>query len=111
MAKHRAGRPSSSTGEIDMTPRYAPKEVMVAHSGRPGTYPVTQYRVFPPGTHPNSGIINDMTALELVTVAGSRWYGVSDAYINSQLRMVVIGTNRRDEVRMKWKIVPKQMRR
>lgn len=98
-------RYKQSNDSIDMTPRYAPTEVTL--SGRRA--PVIRYIVHPPGTH--RGVITpDMTALELVTDRGSRWYGVEDAYINSELKMVVVGTDRRDEVRMAWKVVPKNKR-
>jgi len=49
-------------------------------------------------------------ALELITDAGSRWHGVDRAYINSQLRMVVEGINKRDEVVSKWRVVPQRFR-
>ncbi len=95
------------SADLDMTPRYAPKSVLIAGAGE---VPVIRYVVHPAGAHPGP-IRQDMIALELVTPRGSRWYGVEDAYINSQLRMVVVGTNRRDEIRMKWPIVPKKYRR
>jgi ABC-type phosphate/phosphonate transport system substrate-binding protein len=40
----------------------------------------------------------------------SRWYGCIRAYINAELRMVIVGTNSRDEVRAKWEIVPEDLR-
>ena len=96
----------SKRSEISMVPRYAPTEVMLA---RAGIQPVISFVVHPPNSH-KSAIRSDMTALELITPYGSRWYGVEHAYINSQLRMVVVGTNRKDEVRMRWKVVPKEFR-
>lgn len=106
MANHRHS--TSASSDIDMTPRYAPDKVLVLGYGM---LPVRQYLVHPAGTHPHSPIRNDMKALELRTAAGSRWYGVEDAYINSELKAVVVGTNKRDEVRMGWKVVPKSRRR
>ena len=88
--------------DLDMTPRYAPDHVIIAKAMK--LCPVTQSIAYPPGTHPHSPIKNDMTALELVTGHGSRWFGCERAYINSELRMVIVGTNPRDEVRMKWPV-------
>lgn len=45
----------------------------------------------PPGTHPDSPIKKDMTAVELRTVMCSRWFGCDKAYIDSHLRMRVVG--------------------
>lgn len=89
-----------TTTELDLTPRYAPKSVITAEAMK--LYPVTRYIAHPPNTHPQSPIVNSMTALECQTAHGSRWFGCERAYINSELRMVVVGTNPRDEVRMKW---------
>lgn len=85
--------------KTDMTPRYAPTEVM---SIKHGIVPVRTWKIHPPETHFWSPLVNDMTALECVTEHGSRWYGIERGYINSELRMVIEGTNPRDEVRMKW---------
>lgn len=93
--------PMTHITELDMTPRYAPDRVIIARVMK--LCPVTQYIAHAPGTHDASPINNTMTALELKTDHGSRWFGCEKAYINSELRMVVIGTNPRDEVRMKWK--------
>ena len=95
--------------ELDMIPRYAPAEVMVASVLR--TLPVIRWRSYPPGRRETDCPIRpEFTALECVTAAGSRWYGCARAYINSELRMVVIGTNPRDEVRMRWEVVPEDRR-
>jgi hypothetical protein len=88
--------------DLDMTPRYTPDRVIVPKAMK--LCPVTNAISHPPGTHPRSPIKNDMTALELVTTRGSRWFGCERAYINSELRMVIVGTNTRDEVRMKWPV-------
>lgn len=108
-ARGRSGGMRAVFGDdaIDMTPRYAPTSVMVA-GGQ--TRPVLQAIVHPAGTHPKSPIRDDMKALELRTDRGARWYGVEDAYINAQLRMVVVGTPKGDEVRMKWAVVPVKFR-
>ncbi len=93
------------TTELDMTPRYAPLQTIVY--GRDGAYgePVEQYLVHPVGAHPaNCPIASGWTVLEMRTRHGKRWFGCSRAYINSELRMVVVGTNPRDEVRMKWPV-------
>ena len=87
--------------ELDMTPRYAP-EVVTTIRGR---FPVSSYCVYPPNGAPeNSPIRRDMTTVEFQTAGGSRWYGCERAYINSELRLVVVGTDTRDEVRMKWQV-------
>jgi len=105
-----AGR-AAGHAELDMTPRYAPTHVIVANRGAYAEVPVVRFVVHPAGTHPHSSIRNDMKAVELQTANhGSRWYGVEDAYINSELRGVVVGTNPRDEVRMKWRPVPASKR-
>lgn len=87
---------------IDRIPRYAPSHVIIARAMK--LLPVRQYIAHPPNTHPASPIKNEMTALELVTDKGSRWFGCEQAYINSELRMVVIGFDSRDEVRSKWEV-------
>jgi hypothetical protein len=109
-------RKKTAVQQLDMTPRYAPTHVIIAQ--RMKLFPpnarlirrnvaVTGARVYPVGHHPiQCPIAPEYCALELRTVAGSRWYGCERAYINSELRMVVIGTPARDEVRMKWEIVP-----
>ncbi len=91
---------------MDLQPRYAPDHVFVARLPRGAVnVPVIRYHSFPPGTHPaNCPLIPTCTALELVTEHGSRWFGVERAWINSELRMVVSGTNPRDEVRMNWEV-------
>lgn len=91
--------------DIDMTPRYAPTTVFIVNGEDIVHLPVIQSIAHPPGNHPeNCPISKSMTVLELKTAHGSRWYGCDHAYINSELRMVVVGTNKRDEVRMKWPV-------
>lgn len=65
---------------------------------------VVSYRSYPPGQHPKGcPLVPNCTALECVTANGSRWFGCDKAWINSELKMVIIGTNPRDFVRMHWK--------
>ena len=91
--------------DLDMTPRYAPESTIVHRAGKFLSLPVQKYVVYPPGTHPaGCPLVKDITALELRTAAGSRWFGCASAHINSELRMVVVGTPARDEVRMKWPV-------
>ena len=53
-----------------------------------GTYvPVTRSIAHPPGSHADSPIRNELTAVELVTPDGSRWMGVSRAWIGADLQM------------------------
>ncbi len=89
----------------DLTPRYAPTEVIVMTSRGFTNAPVIQSIIHPVGTAPaNCPIRKEFCVLELQTAYGSRWFGVQSGYINSELRMVIIGTNSRDEVRMKWPV-------
>lgn len=90
--------------EMDRTPRYAPNTVIVARGCSAWTCPVIEHVAHPPGTHPASCINDDMTALEMKTAEGSRWYGFERVYINSELRMVVVGFSARDEVRRNWTV-------
>jgi hypothetical protein len=100
----------------DMTPRYAPDYVFIVcpdgqDSMKAYRSPVTGSTFYPAGVdRPNRcPIRSDMGVLELKTQQGSRWYGCDRAYINSELRMVVVGCDSRDEVRMKWETVPEEM--
>jgi hypothetical protein len=91
--------------DLDMTPRYAPTKILFFRKGKAIFAPVIQAISHPPGNHPaDCPIKTTMTALELRTEYGSRWFGCERAYINSELRMVVEGTNKLDEIRMKWPI-------
>jgi hypothetical protein len=86
--------------EIDRIPRYAPSEIICKGI----KVPVLSYHVWPVGQHPEGCVlIEDCVALELRTVYGSRWFGCENAWINSELRMVVVGFPARDEVRRTWK--------
>ncbi len=90
---------------MDMQPRYAPSVVFVVGNDGARERQVTRYISHPPGSHPkNCPLVADCTALELQTDSGSRWFGCVSAKINSELRMVVVGTNPRDEARMRWPV-------
>lgn len=84
--------------------RYAPKTIMTRRAGR---RPVVQGFIWPPNRHPSrSPVVKDMTAVELVADTGeSRWFGVKDARINSQLRLVACGgfLNPQNELAREWK--------
>jgi len=91
----------------DLTPRYLPDEFWIASGSVLGQYPVTGTTFYPAGVdRPGSPIRGDIGALHVRTTGGDRWFGCADAYINSELRMVVIGVDSRDEVRAKWEKVP-----
>ena len=99
-------------GLTDLTPRYAPTEVLIAgERGSVRRVPVTCAIIHPAGTG-EGPIYRELPKLELQTsVPGrSRWYGIVAGYLNSERRMVVIGTNPQDEVRMAWEIVPEDRR-
>lgn len=94
-----------TTATIDRIPRYAPSKVLFTNSMTALMLPVTRYIVHPPNQHPAKCPIRaEMTALECQTGVGSRWFGCEHAYINSELRMVVVGFDARDEVRSKWEM-------
>lgn len=91
--------------ELDQTPRYTPKTVTYVRDGQGSRLPVLNVIFHPPGTH--KGIIRpDIGALELKTARGSRWYGCENAYINSELRMIVVGFPRGFEEMAHWEKVP-----
>jgi hypothetical protein len=72
-----------------------------------GKVPVTSIKATPPvdtTTHDGTGIRGACTLVEIATPIGVRRMGVSDAYINSSLRMAIKlwpGTER-DEVIRRW---------
>ena len=92
----------------DLTPRYVPDTVMTLH----GMQPVTGTRFYPVGTHPASCPIRaDMGVLEMrVPFGSSCWHGCQRAYINAELRMVIVGIDVRNEVIRKWPVVPEALR-
>ena len=85
----------------DWVPRYAPTTVMTAR----GHQPVIRAVWHPPGHH-KGPIRSGVGALELVTPAGSRWYGAEAGAINAQLRMVITGFPAAFEEMRAWKKVP-----
>lgn len=72
-----------------------------------GKVPVLSVKVTPPvgtSTHAGTAIRGECTLVEITTPIGVRRMGVSDAYINSSLRMAIKlwpGTER-DEVIRRW---------
>lgn len=67
--------------------------------------PVLRVVAHPPGQHPKGApVVSNLTALEIITESGSRWYGVQRAVISSRLRMMVElhSGAERDEVVRKW---------
>lgn len=89
----------------DMNPRYAPDKVLTLENG---LQPVVRASYYPVGQHPTGcPIVASMGVLALTASNGQiRYFGCDHAYINSELRMVVIGCDPRDEVRVKWAVVP-----
>ncbi len=91
---------------MDMKHRYVPRDFIT----KDGWAHVGTWIAHPPGGHKDSPIRNEMGAVECILVNGHwRWFGCERAYIKSELRMVIVGTNPKDEVRMAWKIVPKDL--
>jgi len=101
--------------DIDRTPRYAPKRVLVRGiHGERKFYDahVQESVVYPPNQHPKSSpIALHLTRVDLITEYGTRHYGFEKAWINSELRLVVSGFGAKDEVRAGWEIVPDDDRR
>lgn len=85
--------------------RYVPRTIFSHKAG--GERPVVRVIAHPPGKRPpRIPIVPDVTALELVTDTGhSRFFGVEDARINAELRMVARGgfINPRNELARAWK--------
>lgn len=79
---------------------------------RSGKRPVVAYQAYPPGQHPPfTPIVPHMTALRMINDRGeSSWWGVDEAKINAQLRMIVRGgcINPRNELTRKWRRVPRK---
>ena len=90
----------------DTTHRYAPTETIC----RCKRVPVTAWILHPAG-HKVDGcpLYQDIPRVEMKTPVGSRWYGCRDAYINAELRFVIVGHSPRDEVRQSWEIVPENL--
>lgn len=90
--------------KLDKRARYTPDSI-ITHRGHGK---VNSIKTFPPNAHPEGcPLVQNCTAVQLVSDAyGSRWYGVERAYINSELRMIVIGFDARFEEMAAWKRVP-----
>lgn len=84
--------------------RYAPSKAFSIKSR--SMLPVVEYRTHPKGTHKGLSPINpDKVALECVLSDGhSAWYGVEEAIINAELRMIVYGgfSNPLNELARSW---------
>src|SRR5690349_18697654 len=85
--------------------RYVPETIGIVDrktgKGFISDAPVLRVVAHSPGTH-KSAINASMTALEIVTPYGSRWYGCEEAQITSRLRMAFRRDDLRDEVLLKW---------
>jgi len=93
--------------ELDHEHYYAPRLLF----GNGQQSPVETYVSHPPGTHPKSCIKPEYCALECRLTNGAvRWFGCRDAYINAELKMVVVGVNPRDEVMSRFRKVPATLR-
>ena len=84
-----------------------------------GMMPVSRYTIYGKGSKLLGCPIRDgMTVVECTgTPDGQyhgtkavRWFGCRDAYINADLRCVIVGVNPRDEVVSKWDKVPAELR-
>lgn len=97
---------------MKLTHKYAPAVLGVFSEGRYRDCAVAGYVAHPPGTHPNSGIRPEFWAVEFrFHGAPSRFRGCEYAYINAQLRMVLVFRDLRDEVvRKQWRTVPGKFR-
>jgi len=96
----------------DHSHRYAPTRVVVnyrdnteSHNPAFAWAEVQGYIVYPPNQHGASPIDNEITAVKAITPLGVRWYGCERAYINAELKLVVVGHNSDDEVRRRWPVV------
>lgn len=86
--------------------RYVPSEVTV-HEGKVFyVRPVVKYIAHPIGQAPcESPIRRDMVTLQCITDTGhSAWYGVDEAMINSELKMIARGgyVNDKNELSNSW---------
>lgn len=80
-----------------MLTHYVPNTVMTLKGRRP----VLTVKAHPPNQHAGP-IRADLTAVEVVTDAGSRWYGCARAWIGSDLEMHVEGFDPRFEEMAAW---------
>ena len=86
--------------------KYAPTQAMSLDHGM---IQVIKWQSFPPFNHPMDSPIKDDYTLLVLTLSDNskRFWGCQDAYINSELKMVVVfGDDLTDEVILKsWKTV------
>ena len=86
--------------------RLTPEAVLVVTGKTWRTLPVLRTIAHPPGQHPEGcPLVATCTAVELVTEAGSRWWGFERAWIGSDLRMHVAGWDDRNEIVRGWETV------
>lgn len=79
--------------------KWVPESVMTLQ----GVRPVIRVIAHAPGNHPpGCPLVTSCTAVEVITDAGRRWYGVESARIDSYLRMRVSGFNPRFEEMAAW---------
>jgi hypothetical protein len=89
----------------DEVPRYAPEKTFIVRKGLAYELPIVRYVSHPPNNHPpGCPLVNDCTALEMVTEVGSRWWGFDKCWINSELKMVIQGFDDRNEIVSGWKV-------
>lgn len=80
-----------------------------AKTGQHEMSPVINVQSFPPGYKHGGPIRPEFTAVRCALQCGAvRWFGGSDAWIDSSLRMVLDGIDPRDEVRAAWEDAPKR---
>lgn len=67
-----------------------------------GAYvPVRKVIAHPPTTDRKAPIVAELTAVEVITDRGSRWFGTTRAWIGADLRMHML-VNPRNEVLRGW---------
>lgn len=92
--------------EMDRVPRFVPTCVFMPYKKGVVRCGVSSSSFHPAGAHAFQGMRKDIGVLAVHTALGARHYGVEKAYINSTLRMVVVGFPKAFEEMAKWKKVP-----
>ena len=100
--------------EVDRVPRYVPEQIMMfKHKeiyGVWGVVPVTGAKFHVAGSFGSEvPVRRDANCIEVITEYGSRWFGCERAYINSELRMVVVGFPAKFEEMARWLPVPEHL--
>ena len=100
--------------EIDRVPRYAPQRVVIARTRaypyNPGYADVLGVKFHVAGSFGSEvPVRRDANCIEVITEYGSRWFGCERAYINSELRMVVVGFPAKFEEMARWLPVPEHL--